>query len=655
MSAFSDLAVRIATECKSLRTLINGNVANLNALTTTNKTNLVAAINELKTTIGAITPGDSVTQREHYIDEFYANSSSTDSDALAKFFTDVGEGTLKFRVGEGRGPSGRYLIDREIKYTGNGRIILDFQFATVRWTTPTACIRYSPPASSSNTIYFDHFGIRNGVFQYAAEVDTLVYWDFPFRSARISGTGFAENIRITPQDGNNSGHTLKYAFRTKNCWHMPFRDVYVAGKPAGSSSALLAGSAFIKQEGLCVVQVIDHCEVYNFDQGVILGSSKMLGINGTFVSGTYAHPKRLRQGSTIGMFARNDGAYGYQYSLWDVVGTFTNGACEVLDTGGNNVGTFNITASSVYSQNSEAVQVCNGTTFVNVNYMVDWATPADSNGNKFIDFTMSDSHVAFWKGAIRADGFATTVIGSGVTVQPYANNTITWDINNGDMITINGTNSPTNGRTGNTFVKLRNINGGVITSNNLIGYSVPWDTDNTVKDTTIANNTGYLCGIGANTGNKYNLVNTRGLRFKNNGAMGVGHDMDDNRRIAFTPVVSSAGGSISTYTPINCHYTLCNGVLTCVGTIIIQNRGTATGALFISMSAIPNMVSMTGSIGFPVSAMQPDSAQAMFGIYDPINNRIAINRSGSSEGFVNSVGTAGNYSYSFSFSIPVVY
>ena len=47
----SDLTTRIATEVKALRTLINGNTAGLSALTTTNKTNLVAALNELKTLI----------------------------------------------------------------------------------------------------------------------------------------------------------------------------------------------------------------------------------------------------------------------------------------------------------------------------------------------------------------------------------------------------------------------------------------------------------------------------------------------------------------------------------------------------------------------------------------------------------------------------
>ena len=53
VSRLTDLSTRIATEVKALRTLINGNAAGLSALTTTNKTNLVAALNELKALIPA--------------------------------------------------------------------------------------------------------------------------------------------------------------------------------------------------------------------------------------------------------------------------------------------------------------------------------------------------------------------------------------------------------------------------------------------------------------------------------------------------------------------------------------------------------------------------------------------------------------------------
>jgi hypothetical protein len=44
----SDLATRIATECKAIRTFVNGNAADLSALNTTTKTNLVAALNEVR-------------------------------------------------------------------------------------------------------------------------------------------------------------------------------------------------------------------------------------------------------------------------------------------------------------------------------------------------------------------------------------------------------------------------------------------------------------------------------------------------------------------------------------------------------------------------------------------------------------------------------
>ena len=43
-----DLATGIGTKVKAVMTLINGNVADLSALTTTTKTNLVAALNEVR-------------------------------------------------------------------------------------------------------------------------------------------------------------------------------------------------------------------------------------------------------------------------------------------------------------------------------------------------------------------------------------------------------------------------------------------------------------------------------------------------------------------------------------------------------------------------------------------------------------------------------
>lgn len=48
------LATRIGGECKALRTLINGNAADLTALTTAAKTSLVAAINELQAELAGV-------------------------------------------------------------------------------------------------------------------------------------------------------------------------------------------------------------------------------------------------------------------------------------------------------------------------------------------------------------------------------------------------------------------------------------------------------------------------------------------------------------------------------------------------------------------------------------------------------------------------
>lgn len=53
----ANLATRISTECKALRTLINGNAIDLSSLTTTSKTNLVSAINELDAAVDAIVGG----------------------------------------------------------------------------------------------------------------------------------------------------------------------------------------------------------------------------------------------------------------------------------------------------------------------------------------------------------------------------------------------------------------------------------------------------------------------------------------------------------------------------------------------------------------------------------------------------------------------
>ena len=86
----ADLATRLATECKSIRTLVNGNTADLSSLTTTQKTSLVAAINELKTAI--YNSGSSITISDSTSSTTEVWSSSKVSSAIAQAKSDLVNG-----------------------------------------------------------------------------------------------------------------------------------------------------------------------------------------------------------------------------------------------------------------------------------------------------------------------------------------------------------------------------------------------------------------------------------------------------------------------------------------------------------------------------------------------------------------------------------
>ena len=86
----TDLATRLATECKSIRTLLNGNAADLSSLTTTQKTSLVAAINELKTAID--NSGSSIAISDSTSSTTEVWSSSKVSSAIAKAKSDLVNG-----------------------------------------------------------------------------------------------------------------------------------------------------------------------------------------------------------------------------------------------------------------------------------------------------------------------------------------------------------------------------------------------------------------------------------------------------------------------------------------------------------------------------------------------------------------------------------
>jgi hypothetical protein len=74
-----DLATRIGTESKALRTLINGNLADLSGLQTAAKTNLVAALNELQTEINAIVPGAAIDDASTVANKTWSSTKINDA------------------------------------------------------------------------------------------------------------------------------------------------------------------------------------------------------------------------------------------------------------------------------------------------------------------------------------------------------------------------------------------------------------------------------------------------------------------------------------------------------------------------------------------------------------------------------------------------
>lgn len=78
-----DLATRIATECKSLRTQINGNVVDLSGLATANKSNLVAAINEIKGILDTVSGGGGATINDAL------NVSTTQTWSITKISSEI--------------------------------------------------------------------------------------------------------------------------------------------------------------------------------------------------------------------------------------------------------------------------------------------------------------------------------------------------------------------------------------------------------------------------------------------------------------------------------------------------------------------------------------------------------------------------------------
>lgn len=91
-SRLMDLATRVATEHKSLRTLINGNVADLAGLTTAQKSSLVAAINEVAAAVAdASAIDDSGTSATS---SWSSSKTRTEIDSSVAAIVDGAPGTL---------------------------------------------------------------------------------------------------------------------------------------------------------------------------------------------------------------------------------------------------------------------------------------------------------------------------------------------------------------------------------------------------------------------------------------------------------------------------------------------------------------------------------------------------------------------------------
>ena len=89
----TDLATRVATEIKSVRTLVNGNSSDLSALTTTQKSSLVLAINELKTAIDSLSSPITVNDTSTSTTQVWSSSKVSAAIAQAKSDLVNGAGT----------------------------------------------------------------------------------------------------------------------------------------------------------------------------------------------------------------------------------------------------------------------------------------------------------------------------------------------------------------------------------------------------------------------------------------------------------------------------------------------------------------------------------------------------------------------------------
>lgn len=104
-----DLATRIATETKSIRTLLNGNAGSNVALITINKSNLVAAINELKTEVDSLAASGGATINDA------STASTTQTYSVTKIVTSINEARAAVKAEILGGAGAAYDTLQELK------------------------------------------------------------------------------------------------------------------------------------------------------------------------------------------------------------------------------------------------------------------------------------------------------------------------------------------------------------------------------------------------------------------------------------------------------------------------------------------------------------------------------------------------------------
>lgn len=543
--------------------------------------------------------------REVWLDSYYRDDTDTDMDALL-YFADCmdGDTLLRLRGGKGRGPSGRYIIDGLVEITGGFRFILDQGEATVRFTHADGQIRYTGGfGSASGSVQpTDFFVVRNGICQIAAAGVKPYFWNISYRPSRQAGTGYAENVRVLPQNPLDATHQVQSVFVTKNTWYFRAINCHTLAK-AQVVGAIPANVCMIEQQGVCVVTTVSGVEGDYFDKVIIPSFAPMVGAEVTFITGSYTRGKSLRQGANIAYFGRNDSAYGYTYSLYDEVGTLVPGAAEVLGFTGAVEGSATIVSVGRYYQPSEGFYIGGGSTFINSNYLINATAPANPDGSarsRLLNVYFQHAHMAFREGLFKLDYCADVHVATGAfLICSVAGGKIALDINHCDFLKVMGVDLTTNAL-GGSFLKGRNIDGGCFSHNTTAYVNQLWDLDNTVKSFAVDHNQA-LEGLGtvfnnANTGKRYNGGNTRGIRFLSNGVMGDGFDTDSPVRRAWVPVVTSEAGAITAYAVSKAHFSVSSGRLMYHCKVVVSNRGTASGRMYLTVTSITDIIGASGAV-----------------------------------------------------------